>query len=87
MKMSNKKNKKSSDLSRRDFVKTTATGAVAFSILPRFTVSGLGHITPSDKLYIAAIGCGGEGRDYIRHYAEAPMLMTDRQLRYESNFP
>ncbi len=72
MKMSNKNNVKSSDLSRRDFVKATTTGAFAFSILPRFTVSGLGHVTPSDKLYIAAIGCGGEGRDDIRHYAEAP---------------
>ena len=62
----------SNELSRRDFVKTAATGAVAFTILPSFTISGLGHVTPSDKLHIAAVGCGGEARDDIRHYDIAP---------------
>ena len=27
---------------------------------------------PSDKLYIAAVGCGGEGENDIHHYATAP---------------
>jgi hypothetical protein len=40
--------------SRRNFVKTTASGAAALTILPSFTVSGLGHVAPSDKLLIAA---------------------------------
>jgi hypothetical protein len=43
-------------ISRRTFVKTAATGAAAFTILPNFTVSGLGHVPPSDKLLIAAVG-------------------------------
>jgi len=60
------------DISRRNFVKTAASGASALTILPSFTISGLGHVAPSDKLYIAAIGCGGEGKDDIRHYAIAP---------------
>ena len=67
----NKKNK-SSKLSRRTFIKMASASAAAFSIIPNFTVSGLGHVTPSDKLYIAAIGCGGEGENDIHHYATAP---------------
>ncbi|MBA7547140.1 hypothetical protein ES705_39542 [subsurface metagenome] len=58
--------------SRRNFIKTAASGAAALTILPNFTISGLGHVPPSDKLHIAAIGCGGEGRDDINHYANAP---------------
>jgi hypothetical protein len=64
--------KKKSEFTRRDFVKTAATGAFAFTILPNYTVSGLGHVAPSDKLYIAAVGCGGEGENDIKHFAQAP---------------
>jgi predicted dehydrogenase len=67
-----KKENKTGKLSRRNFVKTTAAGAAAFTIVPSFAVSGLGHVAPSDKLLIAAIGCGGEGADDIRHYSIAP---------------
>src|SRR5258708_19062732 len=74
-------------LSRRKFIQMASTGAAAialgpiaaaasagksFSIVPNFTVSGLGHVAPSDKLYIAAIGGGGEGENDIQHYATAP---------------
>src|SRR5512138_2599407 len=58
--------------SRREFVQKAATGAAAFTVIPSFAVSGLGHVTPSDKLIIAAVGCGGEGADDIRHYSIAP---------------
>src|SRR5260221_1289007 len=64
--------KKSAKLSRRKFIAISLTGAADFSIIPNFTVSGLGHVAPSDKLYIAAIGCGGEGENDIHHYATAP---------------
>ncbi|KPK85580.1 MAG: oxidoreductase [Bacteroides sp. SM23_62_1] len=97
MKTTNQKSKKSGSISRRKFVKTTASGATALTILPSYTVSGLGHVAPSDKLYIAAIGCGGEGRDDIRHYAIAPKKNTvvaflcdvdDRQAaRTRKDFP
>ena len=52
---------KSNKITRRKFVGMSAAGTAAFTILPNFTVSGLGHVMPSDKLYIAAVGCGGEG--------------------------
>lgn len=59
-------------ISRRKFVKAAAGTTAAFTIVPSFAVSGLGHVPPSDKLLIAAIGCGGEGADDIRHYSIAP---------------
>lgn len=72
MKPYNKKPSKPSPLSRRDFVKTAASGTIALTILPSYAVSGLGHVALSDRLLIAAVGCGGEGADDIRHYAIAP---------------
>ncbi|MDR1720401.1 MAG: Gfo/Idh/MocA family oxidoreductase [Dysgonamonadaceae bacterium] len=48
--------------SRRDFIKTSAaTTAGMLFVVPSHTVSGLGHIAPSDKLNIAGIGIGGKG--------------------------
>jgi predicted dehydrogenase len=69
--MKNKSLKKAV-LTRRDFVRTAAAGTAALTIVPSFAVSGLGHVPPSDKLMIAAVGCGGEGADDIRHYSIAP---------------
>jgi predicted dehydrogenase len=59
-------------ITRRDFTKTASSGAAALTILPDYTVGGLGHTLPSDKLYIAAIGCGGEGENDIHHFAHSP---------------
>ena len=39
--------------------------------MPRH-VLGKGYVAPSDKLYIAAVGCGGEAENDIHHYATAP---------------
>ena len=60
------------NISRRKFVGMAASGAAAVTILPSFTVSGLGHVTPSDKLYIAVVGCGGEGAADVGVFARAP---------------
>ena len=53
--------KKESSISRRDFVNKTLAASAAFTIVPSFAVSGLGHVAPSDKLNIAGIGVGGMG--------------------------
>ncbi len=59
-------------INRRDFVKDTALSAAAFTIVPRHVLGGKKHVAPSDKLYIACVGCGGEAHTDIEHYAYAP---------------
>ena len=46
---------------RRKFIKQSAVAAAGFFIVPRH-VLGRGHVAPSDKLNIAAIGAGGKGQ-------------------------
>ena len=58
-------------ISRSNFLKQSAKTA-GWMILPRFVLGGKGFIPPSDKLYIAAIGCGGEGENDIKHLATTP---------------
>ncbi|MCU0355046.1 MAG: Gfo/Idh/MocA family oxidoreductase, partial [Cytophagales bacterium] len=50
-------NKKSS--SRRAFIRQSSLAVAGFSIVPRH-VLGKGFVPPSDKLNIAAVGCGGK---------------------------
>ncbi len=47
--------------SRRDFLKKSTLAAASFYIVPRHVLGGKGFVAPSDKLNIAAIGCGGKG--------------------------
>lgn len=47
--------------SRRNFLKHTAVATAGISIVPSFSVSGLGHKAPSDKMNIAGVGIGGKG--------------------------
>lgn len=47
-------------ISRRKFIGNLGAAA-GFTILPSYVISGLGHLAPSDKLNIAAIGVGGMG--------------------------
>ncbi len=66
----NDKKTPSNNISRAKFLKTSALAA-GFYIVPRH-VLGRGFTAPSDKLYIACVGCGGEGENDINHYANAP---------------
>lgn len=51
--------------SRRDFLKT-ATAASVFTIVPRHVLGGQGYVAPSDKVNVALIGAGGQGRTNTR---------------------
>jgi len=53
--------KKAEILTRRAFLRTTGTAVAAFTIVPRYVIAGSGQTSPSEKLNIAAIGCGGIG--------------------------
>src|SRR5664279_3872070 len=59
-------------IGRADFIKKAAIATAGFYIVPRHVLGGKGFTAPSDKLYIAAIGCGGEAENDIHHYATAP---------------
>ena len=48
-------------MKRRTFIDHSAKAATAFTIIPRHVLGGPGYTSPSDKLNIAAIGCGGKG--------------------------
>src|SRR5580698_2206739 len=52
---------KKSDMSRRKFLRSVATGGAAMTIVPRH-VLGRGFTPPSDMLNIAGAGVGGMGR-------------------------
>ena len=47
---------------RRDFIFKSAAAAAAFTILPRHVLGGPRHVSPSEKLNIAGIGIGGQGK-------------------------
>jgi len=52
--------------SRRDFLARTVAAAGAFTIVPRYVLGARGYTAPSDKLNIAVVGAGGQGKHNIR---------------------
>jgi predicted dehydrogenase len=52
--------------SRRQFMTTTASAAVAATILPRHVLGGPRFVAPSDKVNVAIVGVGGQGRSNLR---------------------
>ncbi len=52
--------------SRRDFIQATAATAAAFTIVPRHVLGGQKFVAPSDKVNVAIIGAGGQGRTNAR---------------------
>jgi predicted dehydrogenase len=54
-------------MKRRNFIKGMGATGLAFTVVPNFAVSGLGHRAPSDKLNIAGIGIGGKGAVNLRN--------------------
>lgn len=75
----------SKKISRRSFVDKTAKSAAAFTIVPSFAVSGLGHKAPSDKLNIAAIGIGGMGSSNLKQMeAENIVALCDVDWGYSA---
>ncbi len=58
-----------STLSRRTFVAATGAAA-AFTIVPRRVLGGPGHVPPSERVNIGAIGVGGQGIEDMGHFLE-----------------
>lgn len=77
--------KKDKNLTRRDFVGRSLAATAAFTIVPSFAVSGLGHKAPSDKLNIAGIGVGGMGfRNLKEMETENIVGLCDVDWKYSS---
>ena len=52
--------------SRRTFLRGTASALAGFTIVPRHVLGGPGFVPPSEKVNIAIVGCGGQGRTNVR---------------------
>jgi hypothetical protein len=66
----------SGNLSRREFLGKSVAVAAGLTVVPSYTVSGLGHTAPSDKLNIAGIGIGGMGRGVIEDVAKTENIVA-----------
>jgi len=53
-------------LSRRRFVAGAASAVAAATILPRHVLGGKHFVAPSDKVNVAVVGVGGQGRTNLR---------------------
>lgn len=72
-----KPQKEETQNSRREFVKKSAIGIAAFSIVPRFVLGGTGYIAPSDQLTKAVIGIGGMGRGHFTYEGTPVVAICD----------
>jgi len=52
---------KKQDVNRRNFIKASAA-VFTFTFLPRYMFGGRGYVAPSEKINIAIVGAGGQGR-------------------------
>ena len=58
--------KKKEKKSRRDFVKMSAAGLSAFTIVPRNVMGGNSYIAPSNKVNVGIVGTGGQSMFSIK---------------------
>src|ERR1051326_6941459 len=70
------------NMSRRKFVTNVAATSAGFAIVPRH-VLGRGQIAPSDRLNVAAVGVGGQGRsDLVNLATENIVAICDVDWEY-----
>lgn len=90
-----KKQSKTDNNSRRNFIKGSGLATAGIMIVPRHVLGGQGYVPPSDKLNIAGIGAGGKGRSDLTSFAESPNVnivglcdVDDRQaVKSRETFP
>ena len=57
---------------RREFLRATGAAVAAFSIMPRHVLGGPKFVAPSEKVNVAIIGVGGQGRHNVRSLFNEP---------------
>jgi hypothetical protein len=58
--------KTKNDLSRRNFIKNTASAGIALSVVPAHVMGGAGRVAPSDKINVALVGSGTQALKQLR---------------------
>ncbi|MCL5097944.1 MAG: Gfo/Idh/MocA family oxidoreductase [Candidatus Omnitrophica bacterium] len=53
-------------INRRKFIGAAATTVTAFTVVPRHVLGGTRFVAPSEKVNIAVVGTGGQGRTNVR---------------------
>src|SRR5947207_15112088 len=61
-----KRNTSLSPVNRRQFLSSAGSAVAALTILPRYVLGGPKFVAPSDKVNIAVVGVGGQGRTNVR---------------------
>lgn len=77
-------------LSRRSFIGKTAAAVTAFSIVPRHVLGGPKYVAPSEKINIAIVGCGGQGRTNVRslfQFADAQIIAVADPAEFQNLDP
>jgi predicted dehydrogenase len=76
-----------SGFSRREFIGSTAAAMTGMHIVPRHVLGGPGYVAPSDKVNIAIIGCGGQGRTNMRslfQHADAQIIAVADPIEFHN---
>lgn len=70
-------------LSRRNFLATVGPATAAFTIVPRNVIAGMGHIQPSDTVYVVSIGLGAQGSADVQNICapDVPIVAPVRKPR------
>lgn len=60
------------NISRRQFIKKAGTITTAFTFVPRYVLGGAGHVAPSEKINVALVGVGGQGKYHVSTFLDEP---------------
>lgn len=69
-------NQTSREINRRRFLSTTATVAAAVRLVPRHVLGGARFVPPSEKVNVAIVGAGGQGRTNTRELFGEPQAQV-----------
>jgi predicted dehydrogenase len=61
-------------LSRRNFIKNTASAGLALNIVPAYVLGSASRVAPSDKINVALIGSGTQALDLLPGWLNRPEL-------------